>query len=219
MMNLYIKILPILCLFILTGCAPNLQSSEIKADKISQENMAIVITRIYAPYKNYYGRIADTKVSSIWERYEPTQTAEHKIHYNLSQSRQVSDFDAFGMHDHMIEPGTYFFKKLTFERDFTHTTMFYTITSPPDQAVVFHANAGEVVYIGDIKVTESNGSATVMVEDHYDDAVKYFKENRPEIHKPIQKRLVVGFSHIMLKEFKKALDQMNNDAGNKTISP
>lgn len=78
-MNLAISFLPVLALFMLTACGPTLQSSEIKSDKNSLNNKAIVVTRIHAPYTNFFGSKTDNRVNSIWEQFDPTKTAEKKL--------------------------------------------------------------------------------------------------------------------------------------------
>lgn len=208
-MNLITKILPILALFTLTSCAPNLQSSDIKTDKNSLDSKAIVITRIHAPYTTFFGNTTDNRVNSIWERFDRTKTDENKINYDLSRTGIFSEYNTFAMHDHMIEPGTYFLKKMTFQRGNAH----YTITLPTDTLMLFKAKAGEVLYIGDLQIIESGRKASVVIKDHYDDAVKYFKESKPEINKPIQKKLVRGLTIMKLK---KLFEIMENDKLKKT---
>jgi hypothetical protein len=211
-MNLAIKFLPVLALFMLTACGPNLQSSDIKSDKNSLDNKAIVITRIHAPYTTFFGNKTDNQVNSIWERLDKTRTAEEKINYDLSRTGLFSEYNTFAIHDHMIEPGVYFLKRMTFKRGNTH----FTITLPHDTLMFFKAKAGEVIYIGDLQIVENGRRASVVINDHYNDAVKYFKENRPEINKPIQKRLVLGVSLIKLK---KVFDEMKSDKVKKANKP
>lgn len=95
----------------------------------------------------------------------------------------------------MIEPGMYFLKKMTFQRGNVH----FTITLPLDTLMFFKAKAGEVIYIGDLQIVEGVRGASVVINDHYNDAINYFKENRPEINKPIQKRLVRGLTFKKIK--------------------
>ena len=61
----------------------------------------------------------------------------------------------------------------------------------------FETNAGEIVYIGDLNFTFEKqkywirGKVNLEVDDHYDDAVKYFYAAHPEFkNKKVIKRLV-----------------------------
>lgn len=208
-----LNMLLIFSLVVLTGCGPNLQSSEIKTDKTSLDSKAIVITRIHAPFKTIFGGKSDSKVDSIWQKIDQSKSEDNKILYNLGREGLFSDWNTNAIHDHMVEPGTYFLKKMTYERGNYH----HTITLPQAE-MLFKAKPGEVIYIGDIKVIESEGRASVEIEDHYDDAVKYFKESRPEINKPVQKRLVIGISHVLIDKFKDYLKKGNSDQSKKVYN-
>jgi len=100
---------------------------------------------------NLFGSKTDIEVN-IWERIDSTKPAENKTKYNLSRTGLLSSFNTFATHGHMIEPDTYFLKKLTYEKEKSHHTM----TLPSHSTMVFKVKAGEVVYIGDLQVTEES---------------------------------------------------------------
>jgi hypothetical protein len=202
----FFKIALILLTIILGGCGPTLQSTDIKTDKNSLDSKAIVITRIHAPFTNIFGSQTDYKVNSTWEKIDSNKSSADKIRYNLGREGFFSAYNTNAMHDHMIEPGTYFLKVMTYQSGNIH----YTITLPRSE-MIFMAKAGEVVYIGDLKVENFDNVLSLKVEDNYEDAVKHFKEARPEINKPIQKRILIGINHSDIKKIAAALKKIKSD--------
>jgi hypothetical protein len=206
-MNTMLRVLPLLCLMALTGCLTNIQSTEIKADDKSLNSKAIVLTKAYAPTNSIFAFTDAFHVVNYWERVDQDTKPEDRIHYDLSESFWTRGFGSPTVSAHMVEPGTYVLKDMRFQTG----NVNYSIKMDPMNPTTFKVAAGEVVYIGDLKVNAGWTDATLELEDNYDDAVKAFKTEMPNLNKPVEKRLLqsvdLGHAIKMLKQLKEELDK------------
>ncbi len=206
MKSLY-RAAPLLSLLVLTSCTPNIQSTELKTDDQSLASKAIVLTKVYAPNHNLIALTDAFQVENYWEKLDNDSKPENRIRYDFSESIWTRGFGSPTVSAHMVEPGTYVLKDMRFQTG----NVNYSIRMDPMSPTTFKVAAGEVVYIGDLKVNVGWTDATLELEDKYDEAVKTFKTEMPNLNKLVEKRLMqsvdLGHDIKMLKQLKEELDK------------
>lgn len=200
-----LQMLSIFGLFALSGCVPGIESSEVQLDQQSLKNKAIVITKIYSP-NNETLAFSDSKhVRTEWERMGESVKGQNRIKYDLSAQGLFPGWNASSLHAHMIEPGTYRLNSIRY------TVGKTTFSQRADTLgrTTFTANAGEVLYIGTIKIDAYSDAGTLEIEDDYNEAVKYAKEHLPQLNKPVEKRMMQNYTLLnALEELREAHEKM-----------
>jgi len=185
-MNSIYRAVSLLSLLALTSCTPHIQSTELKTDDQSLASKAIVLTKVYAPNHNLIALTDAFQVENYWEKLDNDTKPENRIHYNLSESFWTRGLGSPSVSAHMVEPGTYVLKDMRFKTG----NINYTIKMDPMNPTTFKVAAGEVVYIGDLKVNVDDTNKTLELEDKYDEAALAFKSEMPGLNKPVIKRLM-----------------------------
>lgn len=187
-MKYYQQILAVFCLVALTGCDPTLKSSDVATDAASLQKNAIVVTRVHAPYKSSFtGETTDIPVRSFWRRLDGA-TGENRTRYMLGRDGLFGGLDTNGFHEHMLAPGKYKLEELVYTTMAGRTTTIHTLMAEPFIDINFEVKPGDIVYLGDIQLKTSTKTAKVV--DYHEAAERWFKENHPEISKPLEKRIL-----------------------------
>jgi hypothetical protein len=184
-MKSWATILSAIGLIILTGCASTLPSMEVQQDEKSLKEKAVVVIGARAPYTNLWGPTV-ANVSSVWVSKDGSQRE-----YQFTTPGIFSQYRPNSAHEYMIEPGTYELKNLTFKTRDTANTL--TFARPSN--ITFTAQAGDLVYVGDVEVTGTdNNDYALKLADKYEEAAQHVKETLPKLRKPLEKRLIQGLA-------------------------
>lgn len=179
------KSLTALIVFILAGCSGGFQSSDVENSPAALTDKAIVVATIHAPHQNLVLGETDSAVSSVWQN-----TDNPEIKYRFKGSGIFSSYwQPANLQEHMVIPGTYRLTSMTYKINGTE----YKLSFSTHTNVTFTANAGEIVYAGDLQVLNAaGGDYSLKVSDHCAEAEKQILQDLPGLGKPVTKRLFNG---------------------------
>lgn len=176
-MKSWLQTLFLLSTLALTACSQTYQDSTICCETQALNEKAIVYLDAIAPYRYFMLVNREAIVSSEWERIDPA-----------SDQKIVHKFDSY-QSGHMILPGTYQLKRLTY----TIGTRDYYIDFPKTWCITFTACPGDLIYLGDIIIKDALQQTSVPVlEDRFDKAIWCVRPSLPKFKKPIEKKLIQG---------------------------
>lgn len=179
----------IICsIFLLMGCTTKYMDESIYEDKFLQKKSAIVIIRMLYP-GTLWGFSNRFPVLTYWTKMDNDDRVQ-KVEYCFNSQTL---FSAPALKAYMVEPGYYILDKI----EFSDTRVRYFSMVPgwdPHKKVPLYASfevkAGEVVYLGDVKIEPYRNRFDIKISDEFMSAQAFFKSEYPTITTPVIKRLI-----------------------------